>query len=639
MTDGDRPMNGTKKRKTSQTIIYSKEFYIAILALACIGIHLMMRFSMASWLPYAEYPLYLNLGIGGSALIYDLLKKLLSRNFGSDLLAGMSIITSVLLGEYLAGSLVVLMLSGGEALETFAIKTASKMLEALSNNRPTIAHLKKSEEIIDIAAEEVKIGDTVVIFPNEVCPVDGEVIEGHGKMDESYLTGEPFMLSKAPGSQVFSGTINGDTSLTVKATKHPENSRYAKIIEVVSESEQKKPKLRRLADQLGALFTPLAVFIAVAAWLATGDAVRFLAVLVIATPCPLLIAIPVAIIGSISTCAKRSILIKDPVVLEQISQCKTLILDKTGTLTYGTPTLTEQTIFTNIDPKQILKYVASVERYSKHPLAGAILEKAETENIQLLDAQEIHEPKGAGMQAVVDGHRIAITSRKQIPSILAVNADRLPPSSTGLECIILIDGALAAQYKFHDAPRSDSTSFITHLPLKHGIEKMMIVSGDRIEEVAYLAGQVGIQEIYASQSPEQKVVIVERETRLRKTAFLGDGINDAPALLVATVGIAFGENSDITAEAAGAVIMKSSLETVDEFLHISKRMRTIALQSAIGGMLLSFIGMIIAALGFLTPVAGAIAQEIIDVIVVLNALRTIRLPKVISDMPKGSSGR
>lgn len=626
-------MDSPAKTKNSIRI----EGYIALLAIVSITVHLVFRFLIPAYQVYAPYPLYITLAVGGGILVFDLIYKLLTLNFGSDLLAGMAIVTSALLGEYLAGSLVVLMLSGGVTLENYAIRTASKMLDVLAKRAPSIAHRKTNEAIEDIPVEEIDIGDMLLIFPHEICPVDGEVAAGNGVMDESYLTGEPFLISKAPGSEVLSGSINGEASLTIKATKLAQDSRYAKIMQVMSDSEQKRPRMRRLADQLGAWYTPIAISIAVAAWMISGDAVRFLAVLVIATPCPLLIAIPVAIIGTISLCAKQGILIKNPVVMEQIDQCHTMIFDKTGTLTYGKPTLTEQTIYDRLAPKEILKLVASIERYSKHPLASAILEKAKEEGIALIDAQQISEPQGAGLQGIVDGHEVVITSRKRLDKFgLGKDAANLPQGA-GLECIVLIDHHLAAHYRFRDSPRADSKPFIRHLLPQHGIKKVMIISGDREEEVRYLADAVGITEVFAGKSPEEKVELVVEETKQGKTAYLGDGINDAPALLAATVGIAFGRNSDITAEAAGAVIMESSLEKVDEFLHISKRMRTIALQSALGGMALSFLGMIIAAFGFLPPVAGAISQEIIDVFAILNSLRTISRPAIMSDIPTAES--
>lgn len=621
------------KRQGELSPGFPKEGYIAILAIVCIAAHLILRFLMPENASWAPYPLYIALAIGGSVLIFDLVRNLIKLNFGSDLLAGISIITAVLLQEYLAGALVVLMLSGGKAIENYAIQSASKMLQALANRTPVTAHLKKGDLIEDIGVDQIAVGDVVQIFPHEICPVDGEVIAGNGVMDESYLTGEPFLISKAPGSEVLSGSINSDASLTIKATKLAQDSRFAKIMQVMSESEQKRPQMRRLADQLGAWYTPIAIMIAAIAWAVSGDPVRFLAVLVIATPCPLLIGIPVAIIGSISLCAKIGILIKNPIVLEQIDQCETMIFDKTGTLTYGRPILIDQVIYHNFTPKEILKFVASMERYSKHPLAGAILDKAKEEKISLIDVKKISEPKGEGLQGLIDGHNVTITSRKQLGKFdLGGDLRLLPESTGGLECVILVDQKLAAYYHFRDAPRDDSKTFVQHLLPKHGIKKTMIISGDREQEVRYLADAVGITEVYANKSPEEKVNIVMEETKHAKTAYLGDGINDAPALMVATVGIAFGRNSDITAEAAGAVIMDNSLEKVDEFLHVAKRMKTIALQSAIGGMALSIIGMLIASFGYLPPVAGAITQEVIDVVAILNSLRTIWKPTQMSDM-------
>lgn len=611
----------------------SLEACIALLTILSIAAYLILQYALADFKAYAPYPLYVALAIGGSIQIFDLARKLFHFEFGSDLLAGLSIITSILLEEYLAGTLVVLMLSGGQTLENYAIRTASRMLEVLSKRAPKSAHRQSKGGIEEIPVEEIAIGDAILVFPHEICPVDGQVTSGSGVMDESYLTGEPFLISKAPGSEVISGAINGEASLTIKATKLAQDSRYAKIMQVMTEAEQKRPHLRRLADQIGAWYTPVAVLIALLAWFFSGEAVRFLAVLVIATPCPLLIAIPVAIIGSISLCAKRGILIKNPVVLEQINQCQTMIFDKTGTITYGKPLLTDQTLYADHRPQDILQLVASIERYSKHPLASAILEQAQKEHLDLIEAEQINEQQGMGLQGIVNGRQVTITSRKQMAKKGLEKEILLLPQGAGLECVILVDQHLAAHYRFRDTPRTESRQFIQHLLPNHGIDKVMIVSGDREEEVKYLADLVGITHIYAGKSPEEKVSIVVEETKKAKTAYLGDGINDAPALLAATVGIAFGRNSDITAEAAGAVIMDSTLEKVDEFLHISGRMRKIALQSALGGMALSILGMGFAAFGYLPPVSGAIAQELIDVVAILNALRTIWQPSVMSDIP------
>ncbi len=605
---------------------------IATLAVLGIAAHLVLRFGFHASSGAFQIPLWITLGAGGVPLVFELLRKLLKRQFGSDLLGGISIITSVLLGEYLAGSIIVLMLSGGEALESYALRSASSVLAALAKRMPSVAHRKRDSEIVDVELAEVAVGDTLVIYPHDICPVDGEVIEGHGVMDESYLTGEPFQITKTSGSTVISGAINGDSALTIRTTQRAADSRHAKIIQVIHESESKRPQLQRLGDQLGAIYTPVALLVAIFAWAISGDSLRFLAVLVIATPCPLLLAIPIAIIGSISLCARRAIIVKSPVVLEQIAGCRTAVFDKTGTLTYGEPQLTEQIVASEFRQKEVLTLVASLERYSKHPLARAILEAAKVAAIQLPEASNVGERPGQGLVGTVSGHSVQISSRKKLLVQNVAGADQLPAVAGGLECVIMIDGRYAAAFRFRDEPRAESRSFVKHLGPKHAFTRVMLVSGDRESEVRYLAEQVGITEIFAEQSPEQKLALVRAETSKAKTLYVGDGINDAPAMMAATVGMAIGQNSDVTAEAAGVVVMDNALEKVDEFMHISRRMRTIALQSAIGGMALSMIGMGFAATGHLSPVTGAISQEVIDVLAVLNALRAAFPPRVIHDL-------
>ncbi len=565
-------------------------------------------------------------------MVFDLLVKLVKFEFGSDLLGGISIITSVLLGEYLAGSFIVLMLSGGAALESYALTSASSVLRALAKRMPSIAHRKNGLEIADVPLEQIAIGDTLILYPHDLCPVDGVVIQGHGEMDESYLTGEPFKITKTIGSTVLSGAINGESALTIRAAKLAADSRYSKIMEVMRESESKRPQLQRLGDRLGAVYTPVALIVAALAWFVSGEAIRFLAVLVIATPCPLLLAIPIAIIGSISLCARRAIIVKSPVVLEQIAECRTAIFDKTGTLTYGQPKLTEQITVAGFDAREVLELIASLERYSKHPLASAIIAAANEAKISLLEATDAAEVPGEGLRGTVSGRKLLVTSRNKLAMLNVSGSELIPPIAGGLECIVAIDDQFAATLRFRDAPRAESLTFIRHLGPKHQFQRVMIVSGDRESEVKYLAEQVGITEIFAQKSPEEKLEIVRRETSKAKCLYVGDGINDAPAMMAATVGMAIGENSDVTSEAAGVVIMDNSLTKVDEFMHISRRMRIIALQSAVGGMALSMIGMGFAATGHLSPVAGSITQEFIDVLAVLNALRAALPPKVIHDL-------
>jgi heavy metal translocating P-type ATPase len=403
-------------------------------------------------------------------------------------------------------------------------------------------------------------------------------------------------------------------------------------MEVMRESERRRPRIRRLGDQLGSIYTPFSVAVGLSAYFLSGDTTRFLAVLVVATPCPLLIAIPVALIGSISSAARRGIIIRDPVVLEQLDRCRTAIFDKTGTLTYGRPDLTEILPAPGFDELTVLKYVACLERYSKHPLASAVLAAANRRRIVPLEASHVSEEPGRGLVGTVAGHRVRISSRKQWAAEHSRASDELPPVAAGMECVVTIDDAFAAVVRFRDQPRDDSRPFIAHLGPQHRMERVLLVSGDREAEVEHLADVVGIREIYFSQSPEQKLKLVQRATSTKPTFFVGDGINDAPALRAATVGIAIGANSEVTTDAAGAVVLENSILKIDELLHISSRFRTIALQSALGGMVLSLIGMVVAAFGYLPPVMGALLQELIDVVALANALRTstFSLPKTVT---------
>jgi heavy metal translocating P-type ATPase len=617
----------------SLAVLWSrKSTVIAAFSLVAIAVHLALRFGLHASPRAIQLPLLVTLALGGAPLLFDLVRRLLKREFGSDLLGGIATVTAVVQGEYLAGAIIVLMLAGGEALESFALRSASSVLAALAKRTPSIAHRKRGAETLDVPLAEIAVGDLLVIYPHEICPADGVVTEGRGVMDESYLTGEPFKIPKTTGSAMISGAINGESVLTVRTTLRPADSRYARIMEVMRESEATRPHLRRLGDQLGGIYTPVALVVAILAWVVSGTPTRFLAVLVIATPCPLLLAIPIAIIGSISLCARRSIIVKNPVVLEQVASCRTAIFDKTGTLTYGEPRLTHRFTAPGFEAPEVLALVASLERYSKHPLARAILEAARGDGLELREAADVSERPGEGLRGAVSGRPIQVTSRAGLESQKIGGADQIPAAGGGLECLIAIDGRYAATLTFRDAPRADSKAFVDHLGPKHRFGRVLIVSGDREAEVRYLADQVGIAEVYAQQSPEQKLAIVRRETAAAKTLYVGDGINDAPAMMAATVGMAIGRNSDVTAEAAGVVVMDNSLTKVDEFMHISGRMRAIALQSAVGGMVLSAVGMAFAATGHLSPVSGAITQEVIDVLAVLNALRAAVPPRGSHDL-------
>jgi heavy metal translocating P-type ATPase len=594
---------------------------IAVATVIAIGLTVMLRYGLGFNPASADVPVLFVVLVGGGILIVNLIVGMCKGEFGSDLLAGISIVTSVILGEYIAGALVVLMLSGGTALEEYAMRRASSVLDALAKRMPSIAHRRSGVSMVDVSAEEVRMGDELVVLPHELCPVDGVVLEGRSSMDESYLTGEPYRISKTPGCEVISGAINGEGALIIRASKEAKDSRYAKIMQVMDVSRQKRPRLRRLADRLGALYTPIAVVIAVVAWIVSGKADRFLAVLVVATPCPLIIAIPVAIIGAISWSAKRGIIVKDPIALERAHTCEVLITDKTGTLTIGEPRLVEVETL-GIDKDEVLRLTASVERYSKHPLAQPVVQAAEERHLLLADPTDVQEIPGRGLVGIVAGRKVTITGRRAVDPLLSKAFTAAP---SGLECLVLIDDQPSAVFRFQDEARPESKEFVMHLGPHHNFREIILLSGDRDEEVQYLARQLKISKVYSGKSPEQKVEIVREETSRAQTLYLGDGINDAPALTTATVGVAFGPRSDITSEAAGAVILEPSLRKVDQFLHISSHMRRIALQSAVGGMTLSIGGMLLAALGYVTPVVGALLQEVIDLWAVGNALRASSL--------------
>ncbi len=604
---------------------------IAGFCLAAIATHLLLRFGLKAGATAANAPLLAAIALGGTPLLYDLLRKALRRDFGSDLLGGLAVLTSVWLGEYLAGAIVVLMLSGGDALESYAVRSASSVLAALARRMPAVAHRRSAGGIEDIALDEVAVGDTLVVFPHEICPVDGTVVEGHGVMDESYLTGEPFEMSKTPGSAVLSGrgqrrrgADDPDDAARRRFALREDHAGDARVGAEPAAPAPPRRSTRRDLHAGGAGRRPGRVG-------RQRRATRFLAVLVVATPCPLLIAIPVAIIGSISLCARRAIIVKSPAVLEQIATCRTAIFDKTGTLTYGEPTLTDVMLAPGRSRREVLALAASLERYSKHPLAVALLDAATAEARAARRSVGGHRAAGRGpaghrRRPPRPHHQPAEGDRRRPVGGAAHPADRRRPRVRRRDRRPLRGDAPVPRRAAAREPLVRA-----HLGPKHQFHRMMLVSGDRESEVRYLAEQVGISEVHAQQSPEQKLALVRRETAAANTLYLGDGINDAPAMMAATVGIAFGEHSDVTAEAAGVVMMDNSLKKVDEFLHISRRMRAIALQSAVGGMALSVVGMALAAAGYLPPVAGAIAQEVIDVVAVLNALRAAFPPAVIHD--------
>ena len=578
-----------------------------------------------------NYSLFFVLIVGGIPLLIQIFLKIIKGNLGADLIAFMALILAIYLQENVAGVLIILMLASSQALEEFASHRASFVLEALAQRMPTIAHLKSENNFFDTEISKIKINDLIAIFPHEICPIDGEVVEGRGSMDESYLTGEPYRISKTIGSKVLSGAINGESLFVIKTEKLPADSRYGKIMEVMKQAKEQRPEIRKIADKVGAIFAPVTIIIASTSYYFTHDLTNFLAVLTIATPCPLLIAVPIAIISAISISARQGIIIKDARILEKLSICTTAIFDKTGTLTFGEPNISEIIALDEFSAEEILQKTASLERYSRHPLAGSILKEAQKRNLILLDAQNISEKPGYGMIGNIGEQEIIITSRKKIHEFQPSKIP-LPELSDGMECVIIINKKVAGILHFRDLERPESKSFINHLAPNHNFKKIILLSGDRASEVNYLAEKLGINNYFSSQSPEQKLEIVKKETQNAPTLFMGDGINDAPALMLASVGIAFGQGNNITSESSGAVILESNLLKVDELIHISIFTRKIILQSAIGGMLFSVVGMILASFGLISPSEGAIAQQIIDAVAIVNALRLTITKNVVSDI-------
>ena len=570
--------------------------------------------------------LYIVSFVGFMPFFWQMLKKLITGNLTADLIALLAFILAIYLQQPFTATLILLMLVSGLALEEFASHKASFALENLMQRIPALAHLKKEDNFFDIKLNDIKIDDLIAIFPFETAPVDGEVVEGYGNMDESYLTGEPYKISKTIGSQVLSGSINGESTIVIKASKLAENSRYAQIVDIMKKAQQEKPNLQKLTDKIAVFFVPLTLLIAGLCYYFTSDLVRFLAVLTIATPCPLLIAVPITIISAISIAAKQGIIIRDARILEYLPTCTTAIFDKTGTLTYGEPKLTTITNISNYTESQIIQKVASLERHSRHPLASAVLNYAKEQKIILTNASQVSEKPGYGISGIVNNFHLVITNRNNAKNF--ANHQNLPPKQIGLECVIIINNTVSAIFVFEDVERPETGSFISHLGLEHNFSEVILLSGDQREQVNYLGAKLGIHKCYSEKSPEEKLAIVKNYSQKSPTLFVGDGINDAPALLLATASIAFAKHNQIAGESANAIILENNLLKVDKLMHLSLDTRKIALQSAVGGMLFSLFGMILASFGYISPAQGAVLQQIIDVIAIFNSLRLLFQQKV-----------
>ena len=562
-------------------------------------------------------------------LAISVTRDLLRRETGVDLIALLAMVGSLALGQYLAGAVVGVMLSGGQALETFASSRARRELKALLARAPRTVSLYRNGDLVTVAVAEVVVGDLLLVKPGEVVPVDGLVAKGAPVLDESALTGESLPVEHMVGDQVRSGGINAGSPFDLRALATADQSTYAGIVRLVREAVASKAPFVRLADRYALWFLPLTLLVAALAWAVSGSPVRALAVLVVATPCPLILAAPVAIVAGISRSAKRGIIIKGGGALETLARARTLVFDKTGTLTTGSPRVTAVESFGTLAPDDLVRLAASLDQVSPHVFASAVVGEARERRLPLEFPTEVREHAGSGVTGLVGGRRVALgraswlAAGRPLPAAAARVRRRTELEATP-SVFIAVDGSVEGALIVEDPVRADTPRAIQLL--RHsGIGRIVVLTGDREEVAKAVGGALAADAVLWERTPLQKVECVLHERRSAVTVMVGDGVNDAPALAAADVGVAMGARG-ITAssEAADVVIVVDRLDRVAEALDIARRARAIAVQSVVAGMALSGVGMVLAAFGMLPPIAGAIFQEAIDVAVILNALRALQ---------------
>ncbi len=569
--------------------------------------------------------------VGGIPLIIETAKEILAKNFGADVIAVLAIVTSLLLGETLAGSIIIIMLSGGRALEDFALQNASDALKKLAELAPRIAHLIKGAQVADIKVESVREGDILLVKPGELIPVDGVIIEGETSLNESALTGEPVPIQRADNSAVLSGSVNLDNPIKIRALRKASDSKYEQIVRLVRDAQATKAPLHRLADRYGAIFTPVTLFVALGAFILTGNVTNVLAVLVVATPCPLILATPIAIMGGINKSAKKGIIVKNGGAIEKVGSAAAVVFDKTGTLTFGVPKVVEIKRFASIEEKKLLFYAASLERLSAHILAKALIAYTNTKQIALDFPKVFKEQFGKGVSGVVGGKQVVIGSSGYLESLsLKLPSEQIvfkqEQNNLGrLVSFVAVEKKLIAAIVFGDEIRPDIKKAVSALKA-FGIEEVAMLTGDSQVVADQVARQTGIDLVKAQTLPDEKVAFVkDLLTKYKSVVMVGDGFNDAPALASASVGIALGAaGSSISSESADIVLIEDNIDRVNEVLKIGKKVLVVAQQGVFFGMGASFVAMLFAAFGFIPPVSGALLQEVIDVIVIFNALRTSR---------------
>jgi heavy metal translocating P-type ATPase len=561
-------------------------------------------------------------------LALAVVRDLRQGELGVDLIALLAMAGSLALGEYLAGAVIALMLSGGLALEAFAGARARRELAALLSRAPKAVHRYEDGLLTSPPIEEVRPGDLLLVKPGEVVPVDGLVDEEAAVLDESALTGESRPVERSAGELARSGTVNGGGPFKMRAVATAAESTYAGIVRLVRAAEASKAPFVRLADRYAMVFLPLTLGIAGIAWALSGDPVRALAVLVVATPCPLILAAPVAILAGVSRCAHRGVIVKGGQALEALARARVLLLDKTGTITMGMPALSAIETFGGAAAPEILRLAASLDQVSQHVLAAAVAQAARDRGLSLSFPERVTERPGQGIQGEVEGRRVALGKlsflQQDGPLPAGVSRVRQRTALAGSSNVfVAIDGEVAGALILHDPVRPDSPDAMRAMR-RAGIDRVVLVTGDHREVAETVGAGIGADLVLAERSPEEKVAAVLAERSRGFTMMVGDGINDAPALAAAGVGVAMGaRGATASAEAADVVVTVDRLDRLGEALAIARRSRAIAVQSVAAGMGLSLAAMLIAAAGFLPPVAGALLQEAIDVAVILNALRAL----------------
>jgi heavy metal-(Cd/Co/Hg/Pb/Zn)-translocating P-type ATPase len=548
-------------------------------------------------------------------MFVDMIKVLKSGNFGIDLLAITAIVATIVLGQYWAGWIVLLMLTGGDTLEEYAANKAKSELKSLLDNTPSQAHLIDKDTVRDIDIDDVKVGDQILIRPKEQVPVDGIVVDGQSEVDESSLTGESVPVNVKLDSHVMSGSINGENPFKIKAEKVAADSEYQAIVKLVKESETHPAHFVRLADRYAVPFTIVAYVIAGLAWYFSKDPVRIAQVLVVASPCPLILAAPIAFVSGMSRTSRNGIIIKSGTALEKLNSAKTIAFDKTGTITKGKLVVDDFQTANDFEPKEVMAYAASIEQNSSHVMAEAIVDYAKAANLSLQNAVDLKEVTAEGIIGNIAGHIVKVGQGSFV-------TDEEVPEVKGSGVYVSIDGKYAGVYSLLDQIRPESKSTIAKLK-DFGIKNVLMISGDKKEATEMVASEVGITKAYPSSLPADKVKIINGlDKEYHPTIMVGDGVNDAPALALADVGIAMGyKGANAASESADAVILQDDLSKVSTVVKISHDTMRIAREAVLLGIFICTVLMVIAAFGLIPTIIGALFQEVVDTVAILYALR------------------